>query len=141
MIFKPKWYDLDKTIEGPVYAGKDRFGSEILAFYLSVFLNKPLVPFSIKRTISFKNDVMPVAGALLQKTSFQKANRTCIYGKCYYCKREDPICEDDDHRVTGAVIVNVKASFKSHRSPWQRTYKKDKLAAWEIESDYCRLFY
>lgn len=97
------------------------------------------MPLSVKRTISFKNEVMPVASTLLQKTSFANKNRTCIYGKCYYCKSEDPICEDENFQITGAVIVNVKASFKSHRSPWQRTYKRDKLAVWEVGNDYCRL--
>lgn len=141
MVFKPKWYEIEKVIEGPVYAGKDRFGSEILAFYLSALLNKPLVPVSVKRTISFKNEVMPVASPLLLQTSFlrEATNATCIFGKCHYCKREDPVCEDSDHKISGAVIFNVGASFKAHRSPWQRTYKKDKRAAWEINSNYCRL--
>lgn len=139
MVFKPKWYEMDKIIDGPIYAGKDRFGSEILAFYLSVLLNKPLVPLSVKRYLSFKNDVMPVASPLLRQTSFQKrGNVTCIYGKCYYCKREDPICENEQFSLMGAAIVNVEVSFKVHRSPWQRTYKANKQAAWETSADYCR---
>lgn len=122
-----------------MYAGKDRFGSEILAFYLSVILNKPLVPLSVKRTVSFKNEIMPVASPLLQRTSFRKNNtRTCIYGKCYYCKKEDPICEDERFLITGAVIVNINTIFKIHRSPWQRSYKTNKLALWQTDSDYCK---
>lgn len=140
MVFKPKWYDLSRIIEGAVYAGKDRFGSEILAFYLSVLLNKPLVPFSVLRTVSFKNEIMPVASELLKRTSYERngTGNVCIYGKCYYCSRSDAICEDENFMFAGAAIVNVNAMFKTHRSPWQRSYKRDKVALWESDSDYCR---
>lgn len=97
------------------------------------------MPLSVKRTLSFTSEIMPVASPLLKRTSFARndTKTTCIYGKCYYCKRQDPICEDGSFSVTGAAIVNVNAAFKSHRSPWQRTYKKDKTAAWETDNEYC----
>lgn len=89
--------------------------------------------------MSFKNEIMPVASPLLKRTSFERndTKSTCIYGKCYYCKRQDPICEDESFLVTGAAIVNANAVFKSNRSPWQRSYKKDKAALWESDGDYC----
>ncbi|XP_066249335.1 glycosaminoglycan xylosylkinase homolog [Euwallacea similis] len=137
-VFKPQWYDKSRLIEGPVYAGKDRYGSEITAFYLSVLLDKPLVPLSVERTLSLKYDIMPVASKRLLNTSFEINNRTCVYGKCYYCHKEDPVCDDNQNSLTGAVILNVKKSFSNYRSPWQRTYKKGKLAAWEIDPNYCK---
>ena len=29
VVFKPKWYERSATMEGTVYAGKDRFNAEI----------------------------------------------------------------------------------------------------------------
>ncbi|KAL1501954.1 hypothetical protein ABEB36_007177 [Hypothenemus hampei] len=138
-IFKPKWYDKEKIIEGPVYAGKDRYGSEIVAFYLSVLLNKPLVPVSVERNISLKYDVLPVARMRLLNTSFEKEDkRVCIYGKCFYCKPADPICDNTHNMLTGALIFNIKKTFSNYRSPWQRTYKKGKNAIWQDDQNYCR---
>lgn len=137
-VFKPKWYDKEKVIEGPVYAGKDRYGSEIVAFYLSILLQKPLTPVSVERTISLKHDILPVATKRLVNTSFERRNRTCFYGKCFYCRREDPICDDEHNVLTGAVIYNIKNTFSNYRSPWQRTYKKGKQAVWENTPDYCK---
>lgn len=139
VVFKPKWYSKDKVIEGPVYAGKDRYGSEIVAFYLSVLLDKPLTPLSVERTLSLKNDILPVATKRLFNTSFERSNKTCIYGRCFYCKKEDPICEKENNLLTGAVIFNIKKTFSNYRSPWQRTYKKGKKAPWEDDLNYCKI--
>ncbi|RZC39678.1 DUF1193 domain containing protein [Asbolus verrucosus] len=139
VIFKPKWYEKETIIEGPVYAGKDRYGSEIVGFYLSAILNMPLTPCSVERNISLTYEIMPVATKRLINTSFIIGNRTCIYGKCFYCKKEDPICEDKNFSLYGAVIFNINASLKSYRSPWQRTYKKNKKAVWEESDTYCKL--
>ncbi|XP_044265795.1 glycosaminoglycan xylosylkinase homolog [Tribolium madens] len=138
VVFKPKWYDKRRIIEGPVYAGKDRHSSEIVAFYLSALLNLPLTPCSVERTLSFSHDIAPVATKRLLNTSFEINNRTCIFGKCLYCRREEPVCDDENFSVTGAVIFNVNEPLKSYRSPWQRTYKKNKKAIWEEEDNYCK---
>lgn len=138
VIFKPKWYPIDKIIEGPVYAGKDRYFSEILAFYLSGVLGKPLTPLTVERKVSLRNEISPVATTRLLNTIFERGSAICVYGKCFYCKREDPVCEDGNGIITGALIFNVDADFKVNRSPWQRTYKKGKKAAWEINDDYCK---
>lgn len=140
MIFKPKWYEIDKVIEGPIYAGKDRFGSEILAFYLSAILHKPFVPISVIRKISIKEDIVPVATNNLLSTLFYHKNLTCIYGKCFYCKKEDPICCDNNGILAGAIIFNLDVDLKNHRSPWQRTYKSDKKALWQIKNNYCMYY-
>ena len=138
MVFKPKWYDNNYVVEGPVYAGKDRYTSEILAFYLSGILNKPLVPISTYRSINLHKEILPVASEQLLETAFILNGSTCVYGKCYYCKKTDPICEGKDGHWEGVVIFNVKLNMKSYRSPWQRTYKKNKLAVWETDNNYCR---
>lgn len=139
VIFKPKWYEKNKIIDGPVYAGKDRYGSEILGFYLSVILNKPFTPLSVERTLSLKNDILPVATKRLLDTTLRKVNESCVYGKCFFCRQEDPLCEKDGKYTTGAVIFNIKATLLNHRSPWQRTYKKGRNAVWqEFPESYCR---
>nr|CAI5824554.1 unnamed protein product [Callosobruchus analis] len=139
VIFKPQWYEKERIIEGPVYAGKDRYGSEIVGFYIAAILNKPLCPISVERTISLKQDVLPVATQRLLDTTFVRKNVTCIYGKCFFCKKEDPICSDKNSYLNGAVIFNIKGHLVSNRSPWQRTYKKGKNAAWqEFPEKYCK---
>ncbi|CAH0552040.1 unnamed protein product [Brassicogethes aeneus] len=139
VVFKPKWYEIDRIIEGPVYAGKDRYGSEILGFYLSLLFKKPLTPLSVERDISLSKDVIPVATKRLLETSFQRGNKTCVFGRCLYCRKEDPICDNEENYLKGAVIFNIKGNFKTHRSPWQRTYKKGKKAAWEKNPNYCKV--
>lgn len=138
VVFKPKWYEKDKIIDGPVYAGKDRYNSEIVAFYLSAIIDKPLVPISIERTVNVKSEILPVSTKKLLQTKYEFKNKTCIYGHCYYCKKEDPICEDNRGLLTGAVIFNIEKSLKVYRSPWQRTYSKNKKAGWETNKDFCR---
>lgn len=41
--------------------------------------------------------------------------------------------------VEAAVILWLPDSvkLKSYRSPWQRTYKKDKQAPWETDDSFC----
>nr|CAH7761905.1 unnamed protein product [Callosobruchus chinensis] len=142
VIFKPQWYEKGRIIEGPVYAGKDRYGSEIVGFYLSAILNKPLCPISVGRTIALEQEVLPVATKRLLETTFMSKNKTCIYGKCFFCKKEDPICSDKNSYLNGAVIFNIKGHLVSNRSPWQRTYKKGKNAMWqEFPEKYCKYVY
>lgn len=138
MIFKPKWYQINKIIEGPVYSGKDRFGSEIVAFYMSSIMNKPLAPVSVMRELNLNEEILPVASKELLSTMFHYKNLTCIYGKCFYCKKEDPICSNELSMLTGALIFNLNVELKNHRSPWQRTYKLNKKALWEVKENYCK---
>lgn len=39
------------VIEGSVYAGKDRYNGEIVAFYISLILGLPRVPIVVKRIL------------------------------------------------------------------------------------------
>lgn len=136
MVFKPKWYPKSKIIDGPVYAGKDRYGSEIAAFYLSAILRTALAPVAVERHISIAGEILPVATQTLRDTISK--NATCLYGKCFYCRRDEPVCQDENTGLlAGAVIFNVNRRMRSARSPWRRTYKKGKKAAWETNKNYC----
>lgn len=105
-------------------------------------LNKPFTPISVERAINLKKEVLPVATKRLLETSFIVDNKSCIYGKCFFCKKEDPLCENDNSYTTGAVIFNIKATLANHRSPWQRTYKKGKNAMWQaFPETYCRYYF
>lgn len=122
---------------GKVYAGKDRYGSEILAFYLAAVLDLRLVPIATERIVDVRKEILPVATNSLNATVFEYKNSTCIYGKCFYCKREDPICSDENGKLVGAVLYHVPGKLQTYNSPWQRTYKKSKKAVWETHANYC----
>ncbi|GLV40622.1 uncharacterized protein CBL_04425 [Carabus blaptoides fortunei] len=116
-VFKPQWYKIDKVILGDVYAGKDRFTSEILAFYLGAILDLRLAPIATERAVHIKRELLPVATATLNKTVFEKQNKTwCLYGKCFYCQREDPVCGDRDGYLTGAILFHIPGKLQSFRS-------------------------
>ncbi|KAJ8935401.1 hypothetical protein NQ314_012820 [Rhamnusium bicolor] len=125
VVFKPKWYEKERIIEGPVYAGKDRYGSEIIGFYLSVILKRPLTPASLQRDY-----LIPLLKEITELVYMESV---------IFVKKEDPVCEDQNSFINGAVIFNIKASLSNYRSPWQRTYKKGKKAHWQEFSDaYCK---
>lgn len=57
------------------------------------------------------------------------SKETCIYGKCYYCKKENPICTKSE-RLEGSAIFYLPSYLKliQHLHPWKRTYKKNTKA-------------
>lgn len=54
VFFKPAWYDRSRIINGPVYSGKDRHNSEIVAFYLGALLNLRWTPIVVGRAINLE---------------------------------------------------------------------------------------
>lgn len=54
VFFKPAWYDRSHIINGPVYSGKDRHNSEIVAFYLGALLNLRWTPIVVGRAINLE---------------------------------------------------------------------------------------
>lgn len=61
-----------------------------------------------------------------------------MYGKCFFCRETEDVCGDDEeHLLEGVILYLVPGSFEKYRSPWQRTYKENQLAAWEENMDYC----
>nr|CAD7462009.1 unnamed protein product [Timema tahoe] len=137
-IFKPKWYSRAELIDGPVYAGKDRHNAEVAAFHLAVLLGLRRSPLTVGRKINLRREVMPVATDNLLDTFYQEGNNTCFYGVCYYCSPQDPVCAKRDV-MEGALIMWLPHGYilKKYRNPWQRTYKTDVLARWEVDQQYC----
>ncbi|XP_026815886.1 glycosaminoglycan xylosylkinase [Rhopalosiphum maidis] len=139
VLFKPKWYLESEIIEGSVYAGKDRYNGEIIAFYISLILGFPRVPIVVKRILD-ASELHETANIGLKKTMYinSTTKETCVYGKCYYCKREDPICTKSE-RLEGAAIFHLPSNIKltQHLHPWRRTYIENKKARWEDDNDYC----
>lgn len=66
-------------------------------------------------------------------------SHTCFYGVCRYCKPELSVCGDDSDMIEATVILWLPGTvkLKSNRSPWQRTYKKNALAQWEKDDEFC----
>lgn len=68
VIFKPKWYEQNEVIDGPVYSGKDRFNAEIIAFYLGAILDMRWTPIAVGRKINLKEIYENKADKLLRST-------------------------------------------------------------------------
>lgn len=79
VIFKPKWYEMNTIIDGPVYAGKDRHYSEIIAFYLGALLNLRWTPIAVGRRIDLKEIYDHLADADLKKTMTVNGKHIYIY--------------------------------------------------------------
>lgn len=81
---------------------------------------------------------MNIAVPDLLATVYQKREKTCMYGVCHYCASNDAIC-GVENSLEGTVILWLPSNKKlaKHRHPWQRSYKKDHLAAWETNQYYC----
>lgn len=65
--------------------------------------------------------------------------RLCVYGKCYYCNPSEMVCGDRNHWLEGVLLYEIPGKISKHKSPWQRTYKDGRKAAWEedTENHYC----
>ncbi|XP_066586048.1 glycosaminoglycan xylosylkinase [Prorops nasuta] len=137
-LFKPQWYSRDTVIRGPVYHGKDRHNAEIAAFHLSSLLSLRRVPLTVIRTLNLQDEIRAQATPGLYSTMYQEGNNTCLYGVCYYCSPADPVC-GSGHALEGALILWLPNYLKlvKHRHPWQRTYKKNKMASWEMDENFC----
>lgn len=137
-IFKPQWYSRNTQIRGPVYYGKDRHNAEVVAFHLSSLLGFRRVPLTVMRKLDLKREISLRATPKLYSTIYEKGNTTCLYGVCHYCSVDDPVC-GEQNILEGALIFWLPKSFKliKYRHPWQRVYKKNKLAAWQTDNDYC----
>nr|XP_012228875.1 PREDICTED: glycosaminoglycan xylosylkinase [Linepithema humile]XP_012228876.1 PREDICTED: glycosaminoglycan xylosylkinase [Linepithema humile]XP_012228877.1 PREDICTED: glycosaminoglycan xylosylkinase [Linepithema humile] len=137
-LFKPQWYPRDAIIRGPVYHGKDRHNAEVVAFHLSSLLALRRVPLAVIRKLDLKEEVRQFATPALYATMYQEGNDTCLYGVCHYCSPADPVCGTGDV-LEGAFIFWLPQYLRlvKHRHPWQRTYKKNKLATWEVDEKYC----
>ncbi|XP_043275426.1 glycosaminoglycan xylosylkinase [Venturia canescens] len=137
-MFKPQWYTRDAVLEGPVYYGKDRHNGEVVAFHLSSLLSLRRVPLTVIRKLNLTEEVRNRATPQLYATIYQETNNTCLYGVCHYCSPADPVCGIGDI-LEGSLILWLPSYLKlmKHRHPWQRTYKRNRLALWETDTSYC----
>lgn len=138
VLFKPKRYNLTEVIKGPVYAGFDRYNSEVFAYYLGMVLNMRWIAPAVTMRINVENDILPVATLGLKNTMVKnEVGATCIYGKCYYCKINETVCPDNTGVLEGAAILYLEKQFKVHKSPWRRSYSRKKMD-WEKDTDFCK---
>lgn len=100
---------------------------------------------SLKKTISVESKVKAYFISFLSKffgLLFLAENGNssyCLFGKCYYCKEDESVCGDENNNIDGVILLVVPGTLAKYRSPWQRTYKDDQKADWEINADYCKL--
>ncbi|CAH2050643.1 unnamed protein product, partial [Iphiclides podalirius] len=138
LYFKPKRYSLDEVIRGNIYAGFDRHNSEVFAYYLAMVLNFKWIAPSVIRKIPIDKDIVPKATLGLKKTMVKNGNgEVCIFGKCFYCKRNETVCPDKNGEIEGAAILYLDKQFKVHKSPWRRSYTAKKME-WERDNDFCK---
>ncbi|XP_068626706.1 glycosaminoglycan xylosylkinase homolog isoform X3 [Battus philenor] len=138
LYFKPKRYNLNDVINGDIYAGYDRHNSEVFAFYLAMVLNFKWIAPSVIRKIHIEKDIL-VKGTLgLKKTMIKNdSGSVCIYGKCFYCKRNETVCPDKNGEIEGAAILYLDKQFQVHKSPWRRSYTNKKME-WEKDNNFCK---
>lgn len=141
VVFKPKWYDRATNIGGTVYSGKDRFNSEIFAFYLGAVLQLNWTPIAVGRKFNAK-EMYELSSDRLKKTFLRNATSCCFYGQCPYCNKADLVCghESNNYELEGVLLYVIPGQFSKKRSPWQRTYKEGVQADWEKnkgDPNYC----
>jgi len=84
------------------------------------------------------SEVYKKADAELKGTMIAATDKTCVYGKCFYCTPEEQVCgTGEQHLLEGALLYLIPGTLQKHLSPWQRTYKADKVATWEKDQQYC----
>ncbi|KAJ8736193.1 hypothetical protein PYW08_006849 [Mythimna loreyi] len=137
VYFKPKRYNISDVIRGSIYAGYDRYNSEVFTYYLAMILNYKWVAPSVIRRINFNKEILSHATAGLKKTMVKNDKGVCVYGKCYYCKINETVCPDNNGNIEGVAILYLDKQFKVNKSPWRRSYNSLKME-WENDYDYCK---
>ena len=140
-IFKPKAYDRDYVMVGTPYAGKDKHNAEIAAFHLNRIIGLHRVPIVVGRMIDLESEIRPVAHKNLLQTYYYQNGNTCFYGKCHYCKGpETGVCAARTI-MEGSVSLWLADSYTLSQPlphPWRRTYRPNKVAAWQKDKEYCK---
>eukprot|EP00794_Sanderia_malayensis_P016215 gene16215-17847_t len=140
VVFKPMRYPRDHVIRGNIYDGFDRHNGEIAAFHLDRILGFYRAPPVVGRRIDLEKELKPVAKQKLLNTFFKKVNRdVCFYGVCYYCKKSEAAC-GNGNIMEGSITIWLPHGWelKNNRHPWQRTYRNDKIARWQLDPSYCK---
>ncbi|XP_066917993.1 glycosaminoglycan xylosylkinase-like [Clytia hemisphaerica] len=139
VVFKPKRYSRDKILGGTPYEGYDRHNGEIAAFHLDRILGFNRAPPVVGRLVNLREEVINVAQTSLLDTFWRdNSNNICFFGKCMYCKREESACGKGEIMEASLTLWLPKhVKLYKMRHPWQRTYRKNRKAKWEIDSNYC----
>lgn len=139
-VFKPKAYNIDYVMVGTPYAGKDRHNAEIAAFHLNRIIGLNRSPIVVGRRLDLESDIRPVGHKNLLNTYYYRDGNTCFYGKCHYCKGpETGVCASRTS-MEGSVSLWFPDSYSLSKPlphPWRRTYRENKVAIWERDSNYC----
>lgn len=138
LYFKPKRYNLDHVINGNVYAGFDRHNSEAFAYYLAMVMNFTWIPPVVIRRVNIQRTILPVASLELRKTMIRNNGSLCIYGKCFFCKINEVVCEDANGELEGAAILYFDKQLRTYSHPWKRSYNS-KVMPWEKDMSYCKV--
>jgi len=135
-IFKPKRYTRDQIFKG-IFEGIDRHNGEIAAFHLDRLLGMFRAPPVVGRFINIEKEVYPVVSSKLNKTFVKQKGNICLYGVCMTCKKTRLACADGKV-MEGSVTLWLppKYSLGYNRHPYQRTYRKNRMAKWE-EKNIC----
>lgn len=135
-LFKPKRYKLDHVITGGPVAGFDRHNSEIVSFHISRLLGMRRAPFTTGRKLDFADEILQVSTDRLRETI---SNRSCFYGKCYYCNPKETVCSDQCGKVDGSVILMLPNNHLISSKPniFRKSFKDGKIKNRESKSSYC----
>ncbi|XP_045448910.1 glycosaminoglycan xylosylkinase homolog [Melitaea cinxia] len=137
VYFKPKRYNLNHVVNGHICAGFDRHNSEVFAYYLAMVLNFRWISPSVIRKIHLHRDVIPFATKGLKNSMIKNGDSLCIYGTCFYCKKNETVCPDKKGKIEGAAILYLDKKLKIRVSPWRRSYSNKKMK-WEVDNAFCK---
>ncbi|XP_040047567.2 extracellular serine/threonine protein kinase FAM20C [Gasterosteus aculeatus] len=121
----------------------ERHNAEIAAFHLDRLLGFNRIPPVVGRLINVTSEVREITSdKKLARTFFTSpAGNVCFYGVCeYYCSSEHPVCgRPHELEVSlAAMLPDLSlAPRRSWRSPWRRSYSRNKLAQWQKDPAYC----
>ncbi|XP_069825015.1 extracellular serine/threonine protein kinase FAM20C-like [Dendropsophus ebraccatus] len=144
-LFKPMKQERDQETPPDFFYFSDfeRHNAEIAAFHLDRILDFRRIPPVVGRLINIAKEVRDITtDKKLFKTFYiSPANNVCFYGECsYYCSTEHALCGKPD-LLEGSLAAflpdTTLANRKSWRSPWRRSYHKNKKADWETNPNYC----
>ncbi|XP_003221059.2 extracellular serine/threonine protein kinase FAM20C [Anolis carolinensis] len=144
-LFKPMKQTRDQETPADFFYFSDfeRHNAEISAFHLDRILDFRRIPPVSGRLVNITKEIRDITtDKKLFKTFYiSPAGNVCFFGECsYYCSTEHALCgKPDQLEGSMAALLPDKevADRRSWRSPWRRSYSKNKKAEWELDENYC----
>uniref|UniRef100_A0A8D0H318 FAM20 C-terminal domain-containing protein n=1 Tax=Sphenodon punctatus TaxID=8508 RepID=A0A8D0H318_SPHPU len=144
-LFKPMKQTRDQETPADFFYFSDfeRHNAEIAAFHLDRILDFRRIPPVSGRLVNITKEIRDITtDRKLAGTFFiSPAGNVCFFGECsYYCSTEHALCgKPDQLEGSMAALLPDKSLAKRHswRSPWRRSYHKNKKAEWELNPNYC----